>query len=149
MPQLSSSSSPTSEAAPHHLKGQNIHGPILSRTVGIFHHAHGHWDCHLRCLSFHPVVTSWKQAVARVLLFSKLFNTIQRGMVFSDKYKVMIYVYVNSFTDKHDIVAEWSKALHLGCSLRWRRFKSCRCHFLPGVTKLHKPNIHIDFYHSV
>ena len=27
-----------------------------------------------------------------------------------------------------DIVAEWSKALHLGCSLHWRRFKSCRCH---------------------
>ena len=22
---------------------------------------------------------------------------------------------------------EWSKALHLGCSLSWRRFKSCRC----------------------
>jgi hypothetical protein len=25
-----------------------------------------------------------------------------------------------------DFVAELSKALHLGCSLHWRRFKSCR-----------------------
>ena len=28
----------------------------------------------------------------------------------------------------HDIVAEWSKAPDLGSGLRWRRFKSCRCH---------------------
>ena len=29
----------------------------------------------------------------------------------------------------HDILAEWSKALRSGRSLRWRRFKSCRCQF--------------------
>ena len=33
----------------------------------------------------------------------------------------------NLVEQSFDIVAEWSKALHLGCSLHWRRFKSCRC----------------------
>lgn len=35
-----------------------------------------------------------------------------------------------SHTFYHDIVAEWSKAPDLGSGLSWRRFKSCRCHFL-------------------
>ncbi len=60
-----------------------------------------------------------------------------------------MFIYVTIFSDRHDIVAEWSKALHLGCSLRWRRFKSCRCHFFLRVTKSLEYNTHIDFYHSV
>ena len=39
----------------------------------------------------------------------------------------------------HDIVAEWSKALDLGSSLRWRGFKSHRCQIYASQCVIHLP----------
>ena len=40
--------------------------------------------------------------------------------------KILVCVCLFFLKINEDIVAEWSNALHLGCSLHWRRFKSCR-----------------------
>ena len=53
-------------------------------------------------------------------------------------WKIVLF---NSHIVQIDFVAERSKALHLGCSLSWRRFKSCRSQtFIQNILYSYNPD---------